>query len=227
MSESWKWPDLWQVMGHTEFGHLWCIRIGMLLFLFVFSSLVALKRQYTVFVFFATLGLVVISGLTGHAGSQDSGTIWRVPLFWLHSVAAGVWTGGLFSLFFWLGARISRSDIDSSIGHSVVKRFSHFAMASTGIIFLTGLTAAVSGGVSVWRPWATTYGQLILAKTFFFSLTLAAAAINQFVHLKNASTITDLKFSKSIRREVLIEITLVILVFGIVGYLTRTDLPMP
>jgi putative copper export protein len=225
MSESWKWLDLWQVMSHTEFGHLWCIRVLILLVLFVLTQLVRLNRLNLAVLILVLLSLVAISSLTGHAGSQETGSAWRVPLFWLHSVAAGIWTGGLAGLYSWLGARISHSEIKTRIGHLVVERFSHFAMASTGIIFFTGLIAALSGGVSIWHPWATSYGQLVLAKTFFFSLALAAAAINQFVHLRKAAQITDIHLSRAIRREILIEIALVMVVFGIAGYLTRADLP--
>ena len=89
------------------------------------------------------------------------------------------------------------------------------------------LEAVESGeyGVDPLHPWGTNYGSLVFAKIALFGLALAAAAINQFIHLRRWDPAKEKDFSRGVYREVGLEIPLMVAVFIAAGFLTRTDLP--
>ncbi len=225
MGESWLPKDLWQAMAHTWFGHLWCIRILLLFLLAIAAQWIQPNAKQLFFVTFCLIAATLISSLSGHAASQETGVWWRVSLDLTHSLAAGVWSGGILCLYFWLGTRIDREDRGKNLSQAVVHRFSKVAMTSTGLLLLTGLVMAWDSGVSLYRPWNATYGQFIIGKTIFFAIALGAAAINQFVHMRRPAE-TESKFAENLRREVRLEIFCVVVVFLIAGFLTRTSLPI-
>jgi putative copper export protein len=111
-------------------------------------------------------------------------------------------------------------------GIHVVRRFSHFALTSTFVIAVTGIVMVYFAGVSLVRPWGAVYGQIALGKVFFFCAALGAAAVNQFLHLRNWNSENDRQTTMRLRREVSIELVLIVIVFGLAGFLTRTSLPI-
>jgi putative copper resistance protein D len=223
MTESWAPNEIWAAMSGTSFGHFNCIRIAVLFVLMFIAARSASHLAATVTVFILVLSLPVFSALTGHAAAQPDNTFWHVALVVLHSIAVGVWTGGLWRLHQWLGLRLEEGSVDPEMSHSVVHRFSHFAMASTGVIAATGIVMAYWAGVSIFHPLGTDYGKLVVAKVTFFAVTLGAAAINQFVHLRKWEPTREVQFARSIRREVRLELVLVTFVFLIAGFLARTS----
>lgn len=226
MAESWRLTDLRTAITCTSFGHMWCLRLVLILLLFFFVPYVNRNRIAAyVFSIFVLL-LPIISGLTGHAGAQKHALVFHVAIDWSHSVAVSIWSGGLWFLYCWLGKRLAVKQINPEITFRVVKRFSHFAIVSTGIIAFSGVAMAYMAGVSWHHPWSTTYGTLVLAKIFFFSAALLAAAINQFVHLRKWSPENDFEFSKGVRREVGLELIFVLFVFFLAGFLTRVPMPI-
>jgi putative copper export protein len=173
----------------------------------------------------AAICVLLISSLTGHAAASEGSIFWPVLVNFAHSVAVAIWTGGLWGLYIWLGKRLSSSQSSTDLSHRAVTRFSHFAMLSTAIIIGSGLLTAYWVGVNLWRPWGSDYGTLLLVKVLLFSGALLAAAINQFVHLRRSSAENELGFARALQREVRLEFIFVVLIFAIVGFLTRMDLP--
>ena len=119
-------------------------------------------------IFALILMLPVFSALTGHAAAQPDHTFWRLILVVAHSIAVGIWTGGLWRLHQWLsqwlGHRLEKNRIHPEMSHAVVQRFSHFAMTSTGVIAITGIAMAYWAGVSLLHPLGTEYGKLVVGK---------------------------------------------------------------
>ena len=226
MAESWKASELWAAVSETRFGHIWALKILLLASLIIFLKPWNNTKigRFTICV--AVFILPLFSSITGHAFAQENYHFLRMFLDWVHAVAVGVWTGGLFALFVWLGRRIKSSLPNSTISYQVVKRFSHFAMISTGAIFLAGVTMAYLNGVDPLHPFLTAYSQLVSVKLILFFLALSVAAINQFIHLKKGFKEQELKFVQNIRREVGLEIGIVFFIFVIAGFLSRTDLPL-
>jgi putative copper export protein len=225
MAESWKPTDLWNAMAMTTFGHLWCVRIGLLAVLaLVINPL--LKRRWSPFPLAGLISLIpLLSVLSGHSGSQTDYIAIRVAVDWAHAMAVGVWSGGLWLLQAWLTLRLLNLNFDPQISYRVVQRFSHFAMVSTAIIVATGVATAYMNGVSLFQPWESDYGRLILGKIFFFGLALLAAAVNHFRHLRHWRTENELESVRFIRREVRLEFAILLVVFLIAGFLSRTALP--
>lgn len=226
MTESWVFESLWAGMSETSFAHIWCLKLAASLFLFGSVRLFwELKYNHYIILFFAVISPFAYV-LTSHAAVQEDYTAIRMVLDWGHSLGVGVWTGGLFSLFQWLTQRIqSVEKIDSKISFQVVARFSHFAMASTFVIAVSGLVMAWLNGVSLQKPWDSDYGILVLFKVLFFTLILVAAAVNQFLHLRSWNEKNETEFVRKIRRDVGFEIVLLFVVFILAGFLTRTALP--
>jgi putative copper export protein len=219
MAESWNPSDLLSVLTGTYFGHRACLQLLVVLLLTGISSTQRMHQLWW-------LALVLPLGfsLTGHAGADDTQSLLNLPVDYLHLISVSIWTGGLFALFSWLGLAVKDP---SRFGWSypVTQRFSHFAMVSTGVIAVTGVILAWRYGVSLTRPWGSDYGLLVLAKTGLFSLALLAAAVNQFLHIRNYRPGSERDFTLKLRREVSLEMTAVILIFGVAGFLTRLSPP--
>ena len=224
MSDSWQISEITSAILVTRFGHLWCLRLGLAL-----VSLLLLRTARIRTAFFVSLSLPLLSSFVGHAGSQLHSTwiSWTVILDFVHFVGVSLWSGGLVALFSWLSRWNRRTPqlAERDLSHRVVERFSKLAMTSTGALAAAGLTLAITYGVDPFHPWGTNYGLLVLAKIALFGLALAAAAINQFIHLKRWDPEKERAFSRGIYREVGVEILLMIAVFFVAGFLTRTDLP--
>jgi putative copper export protein len=222
MAGSWNISDIWQGMTATNFGHLWCIRIGIL---FLLATAWPILLRARILIILPVICVLLISSLTGHAAASDGSIFWPVIVNFAHSVAVAVWSGGLWGLYIWLGKRLSSSQSPTDLSHKIVTRFSHFAMISTAIIGGSGLLTAYWVGVNLWRPWGSDYGTLLVVKVLLFSCALLAAAINQFVHLKRSGAENEMIFARALRREVRLEFIFVVLIFAVVGFLTRMDLP--
>ena len=226
MTESWQLENLWVGMSETSFAHFWCLKLALLLVLFTITVFFwnSIKNIYLMLVFALASPFAYV--LTSHAAAQQDYTFFRMGLDWIHTVGVGIWSGGLLSLFHWLGQRVHTIEkVEPKMSFKVITRFSHFAMASTFIILLSGLVMAWLNGVSIIKPWESDYGILVLAKLIFFCVVLAAAAINQFLHLRNWNENEESGFVQKIRREVGIEIGFIVVIFILAGFLTRTSLP--
>ncbi len=226
MVESWQPNDLWVAMSQTRFGHTWCFRLVLLFLLFIGIRFVKKSRMRTLGFMCLTLLVPIFSSLSGHAGANEKQLFLHVAIDWGHSVAVGIWTGGLWALRAWLGNRIASNHFGIESGRLVVKRFSEFAMASTAVIMVTGIVMTYFAGVSFRHPWETNYGALVLGKLLLFCAALVAAAINQFLHLRKWDIENDRRATLSVRREVTLELVFIVIIFGVAGFLTRAALPV-
>ena len=226
MTESWQLESLWIGMSETSFAHVWCLKLLCLLIFFTVTVYFWNSKKNEFFMLVFALASPFAYVLTSHAASQQDYTFFRMALDWGHTMGVGIWSGGLLSLYYWLGQRIITTEkVDPKMSFKVVTKFSHFAMASTFVILLSGLVMAWLNGVSIVRPWESDYGVLVLTKIIFFFIILGAAAVNQFLHLRNWNENNESGFVRKIRREVGLEIGLIIVVFFLAGFLTRTQLP--
>ena len=225
ITESWALRDLWNGFAITSFGHLWCIRIVMLAMLMFATFRFPKSRMGISALIGWIVAILLLSVLSGHSGSQNNSFILRAATDWTHAMAVGVWSGGLWLLYVWLGRRLGKPEFDASASQPVVKRFSLFAMCSTGFILMTGILTALLSGVSILAPWSSQYGCLVALKIGLFGGALLAASFNQFIHLRHWIPENEIVCVSSIRREVLIEVVILAVVFIVVGFLTRTALP--
>ena len=220
MAETWNPLDLFDVATSTRFGHIGVCKIGTVLAILIFTFANQLFRFWWI-----ALVLPLCFGLSGHAGTEQTGIVINLILDTIHLTAVSVWTGGMITLLLWLKARPRSYTLLANASILVVTRFSHFAMISTALIGITGAVMALRFGVDTTSLFSTDYGKLIVAKITLFTMALAAASINQFVHIRNYSSEGEMDFTRSIYREVHIELAAVWLTFIVVGFLTR--LPPP
>jgi putative copper export protein len=222
MTDTWNLEDFKEVALSSVFGRLWIGKIVFLLALILVSATVSLRYLY-----FLALPLPLFSSLSGHAAAQKTLSFLYITLDYVHFFGASIWVGGLIALVLWLRARLfSQSTPVPEITHVVVRRFSHFAIASTGAIAASGLILAYLYGVRPNSLLSANYGKLVLVKTALFVLVLAIASVNQFVHLRNWSPATEHKFARGVFRESLCELSLIFVVIIIAGLLSRTDVPL-
>lgn len=225
MTESWLPSEIWRAMSMTTFGHLWCARLVVLALLSIIGPRLLNSLAGSVAIVLAAVIIPLLSVLSGHSGSQPDHLVVRVVTDWLHAAAVGVWSGGLSMLAVWLGKRLSEPHFQNGISFQVVTRFSHFAMASTAVITVTGVLTSYLNGVPLLTPWTSPYGQIIIVKVALFGIALLAAAINQFIHIRKWNRENEIACVTAIRREVRLEFYLLLIVFAAVGFLTRTALP--
>ena len=224
MGESWVPSEIWTGMSTTGFGHLWCIRIGVLLAFVITVKRLLTSRVGRGVLLLMVFSLPIFSVSTGHAAAKTDRVLMRESLVLLHSIGVAVWTGGLLQLYGWLGLKPKVESASPEASRAVVTRFSHFAMVSTGVIGFTGLGMAYLGGISLFHPFATTYGALVSGKIALFTLALGGAAVNQFVHLRKWEPNRERDFALAIRREVRLEGILILFAFGVAGFLARTSM---
>ncbi|RZS31258.1 copper transport protein [Herbihabitans rhizosphaerae] len=115
------------------------------------------------------LGLLRATGMTGHI-AEAGGTWWAQLADLVHQCAISVWIGGLVMLLLGVLPRRQPDEL-----HTVVPRYSRFAMFSVLAIVSTGalLGWQVLGGID---PLTTTdYGRLLLIKVGLLGVVLAAA----------------------------------------------------
>lgn len=226
MTESWSPGELWNGFTETSFSHVWCLKLFFLIVLHFFISGMRKIKHFSTFTTFSALFLPFAFVLTSHSAASENHQFGKMMLDWTHSLSVGIWSGGLLALHNWIGQKMDSIDeFNPQMTFSVVTRFSHFAMTSTALIAVSGFTMSWANGVSLFAPWESEYGKLVLTKTIVFSMALVAAIINQFVHLKRWNPNAELKFNKAIRREIKIELILIVIIFAIAGFLTRTELP--
>ena len=85
----------------------------------------------------AAAGALFVHAQAGHAETQSSVRLLNVADQWLHTLAAGVWVGGLVWLL--LGLR----GLDGPARTAAVRRFSQLAFAAVAVIAVTGVLRAV------------------------------------------------------------------------------------
>jgi copper transport protein len=162
---------------HTDFGTTLCLRLLMLSALaLVFertlrAEATPARRDALVGVF--GLGLIATFAGIGHASTTAPAWL-SMPLDGLHLLAMATWVGGLVIL---LAAVLPRQIDDDVPG--LLKRFSAVAFVSVTVLAVTGSYAAWRGIGTVHAVFTTTYGWLVVAKVALFAGVLAVANLSR------------------------------------------------
>lgn len=134
----------------------------------------------------ATAGTVALASLawTGHAGATEGvgGSLHRASDI-VHLIAAAAWIGAIAGFLLWLAPRAVAPEFQGiDIARRRLERFSHTGTICVLVIAGTGLinTQMIIGIANLSSAPASTYGRLLLAKLFLFSLMLAVAAVNRW-----------------------------------------------
>ena len=174
---------------------------------------------------FAALLLVSLA-FVGHTQTHD-GALWVVHMSadGAHLLAAGAWSGGLMALAYLL-TLVRRCSSAEHTAHAVatLTRFSGAGYTAVAALIGSGIVNAWVLVGSPQRLITTPYGQLLLIKLCLLGGMLALAAQNRFrlvpalQRLKQGSTPAEAPLCV-VRRNVLIEQTLALVIVLIVGWL--------
>jgi putative copper export protein/mono/diheme cytochrome c family protein/peroxiredoxin len=175
-----------QVLLDTQAGHVWLLRIALLLFLLGFIAFRADTREradwlaargQAVGLAAIALGLVTAGG---HAAAVKPGGLAAMTIDAAHLVATGLWIGALLPLALLLRAA-SRPEGADARPQAVLaaRRFSRLALVAVLVLAATGVGNTVIQVASVAGLVGTPYGQLLLAKLALLAPMLLIAGVNR------------------------------------------------
>ena len=224
LSAAADWDALWSVLRDTSFGRVWIARSA--LWAVLVAVLIRPRRifsrhsRWQALLVLVTTGLLASMAGVGHTQqSQGTEQLIHVSADALHLLAAGAWIGGLWVLVYIFAQSESYEPEDVK---QILLRFSGMGYIAVAVLVASGLVnswyliGSISGLV------ATSYGQLLLVKLCLFGAMLGLAGANRFWLVPSLRT--DVQSSQSaslrrLRRHVLAETTLGLLVVLIVGAL--------
>lgn len=176
-----------RIANETRFGFFWVLRLGLMLGLAAalidrWPSASEDRRLKALLAGTTALGalLLLTTSLTSHSAALPGPTALYVLADWVHTLAASAWMGGLFhlavTLVIALGhpRRAERVDILAK----VVPRFSGLAVASVGVLILTGVVNTLVQVGDVSALVTTAYGNVLLVKLGLLTPTFALGAAN-------------------------------------------------
>ena len=175
------------VLGQTDFGRVWTIRLALALALGLLLVLRRLLGRPAGWLAFGALGgilagaLLGAMGFAGH-GNDDTGSahLKHLTADILHLLAAGGWLGALVPLIYVLRrARGGRAEGWLAIAQRATVRFSTLGIVAVATLVLSGLVNSwyLLGGLG--GLFGTAYGLLLIAKVGLFLAMLSLAALNR------------------------------------------------
>ena len=169
------------VLNDTQYGHIWRWRLIFMSVMTIFFAWRVLRRRDPLIWPSIASGLVLTVSLSGVGhGAARTGyeALFHETNQGLHMLAAAVWVGGLVSLSYaaWL-ARRSAPDLASLT--RALRRFSTVGFAAVVFILASGLLNSWFLVGSTEALLHRTYGQVLMAKVFFFLCMIALAVFNR------------------------------------------------
>ncbi len=223
-----------EILQQTDWGRMWLWRAGaaaLTAVLFLLPLIVRFRRRplqerlTTItlsLALLASLGILFTISLTSHAAATLGIARYALINDMLHLIAAAVWVGGLLQLIantpLFIGG-ISQSARRHALSR-LVRRFSAAAALSVLVLTLTGAYSAWAQ-VTDFSALSTPYGIVLQSKVLVIALVLAVAAVNLIwirPRLRGSSSA-----AVWLRRTVIAEIVLVVLIIFIVGILTALE----
>jgi putative copper resistance protein D len=220
-----------EVIGVTQFGHLWLFR--SFLGLAIAGGLLydRLRKRSYAHLDWLCIGLAAVNlgslAWAGHAGA-GTGSFANFHLLTdlVHLLVSAVWPGGLLPLIIWFFVKPGRRENEPD---AIVRRFSAISRGAVVILAVSGLLNTLFMIRRLADFWTTAYGEILALKIVIFLIMLALGAQNQRllkVRRQTALGIDDRSNAKRLFRNVYIESALAFIVFGIVGVLGAIEPPV-
>ena len=227
-------PPALELLQETEWGRIWQYRAGLAVLtgvLFLLPLVIRFRRSGRQDVLLSTtlwlaliasLGILATISMTSHAAATIGIARYALVNDVVHLTAAAVWVGGLMQLIantplFIHG--ISENARRDALWR-LVRRFSVAAGLSVVVLIATGVYSAWAQ-VTDFAALDTPYGGALMAKLLAFAVLLLIAAVNLIwirPRLRGSNTA-----ARWLRRTVVAEIALAVLVIFIVGFLTALE----
>ncbi len=223
-----------ELLQQTEWGRMWLYRVGLAILvgtLFLLPLVVRFRRSarqdsllaVTLWLaLIASLGILLTISMTSHAAATLGIGHFALANDLIHLTAAAVWVGGLMQLIantplFIHG--ISEGARRNALSR-LVRRFSAAAALSVVVLVVTG-TYSAWAQVTDFSALDTPYGIALRSKILLIAILLLVAAVNLIwvrPRLRGSGTA-----ARWLRRTVIAEIVLAILVILAVGFLTTLE----
>ena len=166
------------VLTRTHFGAIWTARAAALGLLLAVSLVRA--RPARIVGLLLALGIALTTSLTGHAADWGDRSL-AVLVDWVHAVAAGVWTGGLFGLA--LTVIWHRASWRPEVLGVVARRFSGLAGGCLLAVVATGTYNSWIQVPTLAVLWTTAYGRALALKLVLALALLLLGAANRYLIL--------------------------------------------
>jgi putative copper export protein len=222
-------PDiLLRYVTMTQSGKVWLLRefYGVALALVLFRLIrnepsVTAARVMS----FLVLPLIVSRSLTSHAIAVKDATLLAVTADATHLIATSVWGGGVVALLWALHRGMTVLALPLSWAAETLRRFSRLALASVGILLITGLYQSWLEVGNLNILFTTEYGRVLALKFLFFLVMLGLGALNFLSTGPRllSATLAVIKANAPVRMTLTrigAESFMALLVFFVTGFLT-------
>ena len=216
----------------TTFGTSWLIRMIITILLLGVWFWMDRKKQITkknqIPMLILSLALIGTTSIIGHGAA--SGEIAPVVLDYVHNLVAAVWIGGIIYFVFTLLPTFSILDkiAKEKMSLVMIPRFSIAFIIAVGIVIVTGPTLMwlLESDVSIISQ--SIYGKLIIAKIVIAAIMIGLGSFFQFKVQRSGEKSLDSKsisVHKRLKRSLKIDVTLGIILLGVVALLANGTLP--
>jgi copper transport protein len=213
------------VLRDTNYGHIWMIRLVLLVVLGLVLSRRLLWDSRDGGQFWRLGGVMgvltlVPFALISHAAAQPNGRPAAITADWLHLLATSAWVGGLLALAvsLVLAARDIPAAQRRAIYATAIPRFSTLAIASVIVLAVTGFYASWLQIGNLAALLETSYGKTLLVKLGLLIPLLLLGAVN--LRIIGPRLQRNAKNGTHFGRTVTAEAILGIAVLVVVGLLT-------
>jgi putative copper export protein len=174
---------LLRYLDMTQSGKVWLARAGyggaLALIMWGLRLRFARLRILRMLALLA-LPLVASRSLTSHAVAVRENTLAAVAADAIHLIVTALWAGGLLALWRLMYPVKGRMALTTSSKAQLINRFSPFALASVGLLVITGLYQSWIQVGSLSALASTAYGNALGLKLILFLAMLGLGAFNLF-----------------------------------------------
>ena len=216
----------------TTFGTSWLIRMIITVILLGVWFWMDRKKQITkknqIPMLLLSLALIGTTTMIGHGSA--SGQMAAVALDYVHNLVAAVWIGGIIYFVFTLLPTFSKLDkiTKEKMSLLMIPRFSIAFIIAIGIVIITGPTLMWLLESDVGIITQSIYGKLIMAKIVIAAIMVGLGSFFQFKVQKSGEKAIDSKsisVHKRLKKSLKVDVTLGIILLGVVALLANGTLP--
>ena len=222
-----EWGPAQEVIGGTQFGHLWLLR--SLLGLVIAGGLLRYtpkkeSRPHSDLPWIALAAINLASlAWAGHAGAAGGRAAnFHVFIDLMHLLASALWPSGLLPLTVWFVINTKERGSEL-LDYAVLHRFSATSLGAVALLATTGLLNSLFMVKRFSDLNATNYGQVLAAKIVLFCIMIGLGAENRRLlkvrRLRGTQTAADRGGVARLFRNICAESALAFVVFGLVGAL--------
>ena len=216
----------------TTFGTSWLIRMIITVILlgiwFWMDRKKYLTKKNQIPMLVLSLALIGTTTMIGHGSA--SGEMAAVALDYVHNLVAAIWIGGAIYFVFTLLPTFSKLDviIREKMSLVMIPRFSIAFIIAVGIVIVTGPTLMWLLESDIGLITQSIYGKLIIAKIVIAAIMVGLGGFLQFKVQKSGENTLEsnsISVHKKLKRSLKVDVTLGIILLGVVALLTNGTLP--